>query len=291
MTERSAPTSSVKIAKPTSMLSNLFSAASLEKFARELKPEEFIVKKRVREEIPEIAETGSKETGEKEKGPKKREGKKKKWDEAKRIEVDALKASGEWKKICDANNAAAVSNQGKDVHVTDKKATKADATVAKHAKSDEKGTTVVKHAKSDAKDVTDVKHAKSDAKTETAVDNSNESDPTDDSNPESLGPIVTDGSRDAFTVFLGNVPKAETAKTLKKYCVQFGEVESVRLRSIPVAGTAVDDAGNQKLVRRVCAISRNFADVKGSFNAYVVFKTKEAVEGNSFPVSFELSYS
>jgi nucleolar protein 12 len=265
MTERSAPTSSVKIAKPTSMLSNLFSAASLEKFARELKPEEFIVKKRVREEIPEIAETGSKENEEKEKGPKKREGKKKKWDEARRIEVDALKASGEWKKICDANNAAAVSNsQGKDVDVPDKKPSKAVATDKKVTKTD----------------APVVKHSKSAEKADTVVDNSNESDPTDDANAESLGPIVTDGSRDAFTVFLGNVPKAETAKTLKKYCSQFGEVESVRLRSIPVAGTAVDDAGNQKLVRRVCAISRNFADVKGSFNAYVVFKTKEAVEGN-----------
>ena len=271
MTEKNAPTSSVKIAKPTSMLSNLFSAASLEKFARELKPEEFIVKKRVREEVPEIAERGSKENEEKEKGPKKREGKKKKWDEARRIEVDALKASGEWKKICDANNAAAVSNQGKDVDVTDKKTIKANVTDKKATKAD----------------APVVKHAKSDVEPNKSVDNSNESDPTDDANAESLGPIVTDGSRDAFTVFLGNVPKAETAKTLKKYCAQFGEVESVRLRSIPVAGTAVDDAGNQKLVRRVCAISRNFADVKGSFNAYVVFKTKEAVEGNAFLYHFD----
>ena len=271
MTEKSAPTSSVKIAKPTSMLSNLFSAASLEKFARELKPEEFIVKKRVREEVPEIAERGSKENEEKEKGPKKREGKKKKWDEARRIEVDALKASGEWKKICDANNAAAVSNQGKDVDVTDKKTIKANVTDKKATKAD----------------APVVKHAKSDVEPNKSVDNSNESDPTDDANAESLGPIVTDGSRDAFTVFLGNVPKAETAKTLKKYCAQFGEVESVRLRSIPVAGTAVDDAGNQKLVRRVCAISRNFADVKGSFNAYVVFKSKEAVEGNAFLYHFD----
>lgn len=254
MTERSAPTSSVKIAKPTSMLSNLFSAASLEKFARELKPEEFIVQKRVREEVPDVAEIERKEKEEKEKGPKKREGKKKKWDEAKRIEVDALKASGEWKVICDANNAAAVSNQGKDVVVNDKKPTKVGATPLKKANSDDKPDTI--------------------------VDGSNESEPTDDPNAESIGPIVTDGSRDAFTVFLGNVPKAETVKSLKKYCTQFGEVESVRLRSIPVAGTAVDDAGNQKLVRRVCAISRNFADVKGSFNAYVVFKTKEAVEGS-----------
>lgn len=219
-----------KIRAPTSSLSNLFSASSLQKFARELKPEEFIVQKRVREEIPdESVNTGSTSKGDSEtkvKEPKKREGKKKKWDEAKRTEVEALKASGQWKIICAAKNAAAVSNEA-----------------------------VVKE---------DVIEA---AKEE------------DDDNAESLGPIVTDGSKDDFTVFLGNVPKTETVKSLKKYCTNFGEVESVRLRSIPVAGTAVDDAGNQKLVRKVCAISRNFADVKGSFNAYVVFKNMESVAG------------
>ena len=222
-----------KIPAPTSSLSNLFSAASLQKFARELKPEEFVVQKRVREEAPaDDKSEGSSSKGDGEnkvKEPKKREGKKKKWDEAKRIEVDALKASGEWKVLCAAKNAAAVSNQGKD--------------------KEEKEIEAVKEV--------------------------------DDDNAESTGPIVTDGSKDDFTVFLGNVPKTETVKSLKKYCTNFGEVESVRLRSIPVAGTAVDEAGNQNLVRKVCAISRNFADVKGSFNAYVVFKSKDSVAGKS----------
>ena len=226
-----------KIRAPTSSLSNLFSASSLQKFARELKPEEFIVQKRVREEIPEdpvnneSTAKGSSETKVKE--PKKREGKKKKWDEAKRTEVEALKASGEWKIICAAKNAAAVSNGA--APVSNEAVVMEDAIEA--AKQEE------------------------------------------DDHAESLGPIVTDGSKDDFTVFLGNVPKTETVKSLKKYCGNFGEVESVRLRSIPVAGTAVDDAGNQKLVRKVCAINRNFADVKGSFNVYVVFKNKESVAG------------
>ena len=224
-----------KILPPTSSLSNLFSAASLQKFARELKPEEFIVQKRVREEVPDVVETdvksGKSDAEKKEKEPKKREGKKKKWDDARRAEVDALKASGEWKVICAAKNAAAVSNTGNN------------------NEEDEK---VVVTGKEEG-----------------------------DDDAESTGPIVTDGSKDDFTVFLGNVPKSETVKTLKKYCTQFGEVESVRLRSIPVAGTAVDDAGNQNLVRKVCAISRNFADVKGSFNAYVVFKNKESVPGTA----------
>jgi hypothetical protein len=139
--------------------------------------------------------------------------------------------SGEWKVICDANHAAAISNQGKE---------KTEKTEQKEEKDE---------------------------------------DEIDDVNAESIGPAVTDGSKDDFTAFFGNVPKSETVKTLKKFCTQFGEVESVRLRSIPVAGTAVDDAGNQNLVRKVCAISRNYADVKGSLNAYVVFKNKESVKG------------
>lgn len=239
MTELSAPTSSVKIAKPTSMLSNLFSAASLKKFARALKPEEFVVNKRPRIEIPSepvITEEEKKE----EKGLKKREGKKKKWDATKRIEVDALKASGEWKVILDAKHTAALASRGKD-------------------KKNQKSVT------SDREDINEVED--------------DHTDQQDTEKSEIGGETAVDKAKDIFTVFMGNVPKSETVKTLKKYCTQFGEVESVRLRSVPVAGTAVDDIGNQTLVRRVCAIASNYSDAKGSVNAYVVFKTVEAVEG------------
>jgi nucleolar protein 12 len=84
-------------------------------------------------------------------------------------------------------------------------------------------------------------------------------------------------SKDARTAFFGNVPITETEKSLTAFCSEFGEVESIRLRSLPVAGTAVDDNGNQDLVRKVCAIKKKFGGQKGSFNAYVVFKTAEAV--------------
>ena len=86
-----------------------------------------------------------------------------------------------------------------------------------------------------------------------------------------------EASRDHRTVFIGNIQTSETVKSIKKLCQEFGEVESVRLRSVPVAGTAVDEAGNQDLVRKVCANSREFSDTKGSFNAYVVFKKAESV--------------
>ena len=62
---------------------------------------------------------------------------------------------------------------------------------------------------------------------------------------------------------------------MKSLFKEFGDVISLRLRSVPIAGTAVDDKGNQNLVKKICTNSRNFGDQKGSFNAYVVFKTRE----------------
>ncbi len=83
--------------------------------------------------------------------------------------------------------------------------------------------------------------------------------------------------KESRTVFLGNVPIAETIKSLTKMCSEFGEVESVRLRSVPVAGTAVDEAGNQDLVKKVCSNKKEYGQQKGSLNAYVVFKKFESV--------------
>jgi nucleolar protein 12 len=80
------------------------------------------------------------------------------------------------------------------------------------------------------------------------------------------------------TIFLGNVPTSETVKSITKMCSEFGEVESVRLRSVPVAGTAVDDSGNQSLVKKVCSNKRDFGSQKGSLNAYVVFQQRSAVQ-------------
>lgn len=79
------------------------------------------------------------------------------------------------------------------------------------------------------------------------------------------------------TLFIGNIPLSESIKSIKRLCAEFGEVVSVRLRSVPIAGTAVDEAGNQNLVKKICANRRQFSTVKGSFNAYVVFKDKESV--------------
>ena len=88
-----------------------------------------------------------------------------------------------------------------------------------------------------------------------------------------------DGSitRDKLTVFVGNVPTTETVTSITKLFKEFGEVESVRLRSVPIAGTKVDDAGNQNLVKKVCTNNKLFGTQKECFNAYVVFKNEESV--------------
>lgn len=85
-------------------------------------------------------------------------------------------------------------------------------------------------------------------------------------------------SQDDRTVFIGNLSVKETNKTIKELMSEFGEVDSIRLRSVPIAGTAVDEEGNQNLVRKVCVNNRKFGDQKGSFNAYVVLKDPKSVK-------------
>eukprot|EP01039_Chlorochromonas_danica_P008461 gene8461-9327_t len=77
------------------------------------------------------------------------------------------------------------------------------------------------------------------------------------------------------TVFVGNVPVEESAKSVKKAFSGCGRIESVRLRSLPVEGVKVDDAGNQGLVKKVAANKKKFGEQKGSFNAYIKFADVE----------------
>ena len=79
------------------------------------------------------------------------------------------------------------------------------------------------------------------------------------------------------TLFLGNLSTTVKSKDITKLCSEYGEVQSVRLRSLPVAGTAIDEAGNHDRMKKVCAIKRMFGDQKGSMNAYVVFAEPESV--------------
>ena len=85
-------------------------------------------------------------------------------------------------------------------------------------------------------------------------------------------------SEDANTLFVGNLPIGQTVKSITRFFSAYGEVESVRLRSVPISGTKVDQAGNQDLVKKICVRKGMFGDQKGSLNAYIVFKEASSVE-------------
>jgi nucleolar protein 12 len=68
-----------------------------------------------------------------------------------------------------------------------------------------------------------------------------------------------------------------TVKDVKKFFARCGKVESVRLRSLPVAGCKINQHGNQKLVKKVCANKKILSENGESCNAYVVFDSIEDV--------------
>ncbi|KAJ8612830.1 hypothetical protein CTAYLR_002061 [Chrysophaeum taylorii] len=80
------------------------------------------------------------------------------------------------------------------------------------------------------------------------------------------------------TVFVGNLPKETKRKAVEKFFARYGKVESARIRSLPTAGAKVDDAGNQDLVRRVCAYRGSLTDAKPVANAYVVYESVDAAK-------------
>ena len=83
------------------------------------------------------------------------------------------------------------------------------------------------------------------------------------------------------TVFFGNVPIATKANALKRMLRELlgdGCVESLRFRSVAVAGTKVKDANNYKLYRKASAIKGKYKEGRMTKNAYVVFKTVEFAE-------------
>lgn len=87
---------------------------------------------------------------------------------------------------------------------------------------------------------------------------------------------VGGNEKDRKTCFVGNISTATNKKTITKLFKECGEIESLRFRSVPIEGTAVDEDGNQSLVKKVCSNKLKFGDQKGSLNAYVVFKDPSA---------------
>lgn len=88
---------------------------------------------------------------------------------------------------------------------------------------------------------------------------------------------LVDPKTNPRTLFIGNITIKFESKDIEKLFQPFGAVESIRLRSVPIAGTKVDEAGNQNLVKKVCVQKKLLGEQKGSLNAYLVFKEEESV--------------
>ena len=83
------------------------------------------------------------------------------------------------------------------------------------------------------------------------------------------------------TLFFGNIPietKANALKSMLREMLGDGCVESIRFRSVAVAGTKVKEGNNFKLYRKASAIKGKYKEGRATKNAYVVFKTDEFTE-------------
>ncbi|PWA72159.1 RNA-binding (RRM/RBD/RNP motifs) family protein [Artemisia annua] len=74
------------------------------------------------------------------------------------------------------------------------------------------------------------------------------------------------------TVFVGNLPLKVKKKALLREFAKFGEVESVRMRSIPL----LDD----KTPRKGAIIKKQINDAVDRVNAYIVFKTEDSAQAS-----------
>ena len=91
---------------------------------------------------------------------------------------------------------------------------------------------------------------------------------------ENEGSLVSEEDKMARTVFVGGVPLAEEGrlinpKTIKGFFRDCGDIESVRLRSLPVE--------NPVLPKKAAIAMGKINGKRETCNAYVVFKSKESV--------------
>ncbi|KAI9143341.1 hypothetical protein BKA69DRAFT_119220 [Paraphysoderma sedebokerense] len=103
---------------------------------------------------------------------------------------------------------------------------------------------------------------------------------TDESKSNKTGEIKTktlkirpkDSEKDKKTIFVGNLPISVVQKTeykqLKSHFKQYGEIESIRFRSI---------AFSEPLPRRVAFAKQSFHPSRDSLNAYIVYKSTDSV--------------
>ncbi|KAE8661883.1 hypothetical protein F3Y22_tig00113722pilonHSYRG00246 [Hibiscus syriacus] len=96
-------------------------------------------------------------------------------------------------------------------------------------------------------------------------------------NPEDVGVVASvpkegfdDESKLLRTVFVGNLPIKVKKKVLIKEFSKFGEIESVRIRSVPLNDT--------KKPRKGAIMLKQINDKADSVHAYIVFKTEQSAE-------------
>lgn len=119
---------------------------------------------------------------------------------------------------------------------------------------------------------------------ETSIEKSDEVEPTTETKENDDKPIEDFDNHEPIsedtkprTLFVGNLPITSTKKSTLLLFQPFGSIESIRFRSVPIDGVKVDQAGNQKLVRKVSVNHRKFGEQKSSVNAYIVYKEVESV--------------
>ncbi|KAL0372954.1 UNVERIFIED_CONTAM: RNA-binding protein 34 [Sesamum calycinum] len=81
-----------------------------------------------------------------------------------------------------------------------------------------------------------------------------------------------DESKLLRTVFVGNLPLKLKKKEIVKEFAKFGEVESVRIRSVPII--------DGKMPRKGAVIKKRINENGDSVHAYVVFKTEESAQAS-----------
>ncbi|KAF4034388.1 RNA recognition motif-containing protein [Phytophthora infestans] len=145
-----------------------------------------------------------------------------------------------------------------------------------------------KNQENDEEDVKEDKEQEDDDETEVAETNdgdkkkkkkkSKKKTTEGDDQAEEEKELTPDELKERRTVFVGNVSLDATQKDIKKHFSVCGQVESVRLRHLPIAGCAVGDAGNQKLMMKVCANKKILTTAKDNCNAYVTFVEESSAE-------------
>lgn len=94
-------------------------------------------------------------------------------------------------------------------------------------------------------------------------------------------PIHPTKEQNNRTVFVGNLPSFTTRKMLRSLFVDCGKVQSTRLRSLAVTSVKLppNQAGNQKLMRKVCANTSQLdpESSKTTIQGYVVFLSKDSM--------------